>query len=144
MLTTDIEKAIHKNLPAEVGAMLQQQLAELERLRPLEKELAASVLKTKALQSEVYMHQTINTRETELKLLADKVTREQDKLAVTLAQSATKEAERRADAIMKLVETIFRSPVVATSVMGNMPVSTGSGAYPVSMPFNTTQTTSST
>ena len=123
-MTDEINEAIKKNLPAQVGDSLQQELAELKKLRAksatddakiidLINNVAGWKLEADKMRDELNAHGKLAEREKAVE--KRELTQSLNDLRVTLSN------ERRAE-VVDLVRTIFRSPITTKSISGTVPV----------------------
>lgn len=113
MLQTEMQEVIKKNLPAEVGDVLRQELAAgklaQERLLLIEeqnKELTKRVDKYRL--REVEMESVLNREKA--------VTERENKAEVESFRLKAEESEKRAILAVLLVEKVFRSPVYSKNI----------------------------
>ena len=123
-LSEDIRAAIDKNLPAEVGKMLQDRLAKVDELQAAfdtshERHLAC-IEERDDLKNKLAAHKDLDQRESLSTRRESEVTERERKMElneykVTAAQDAKRD-------IKELVATVFRNPKIVHSVESNGPV----------------------
>lgn len=144
-LDTEILESIKKNLPEHVGTVLKNELAELERLRKIEKRCEQLEKDNQQMRSmRVTYDDTLKLQskmdEREKALDA----RERD-MKVAILEIKLEEANKRSEIGKGLVETIFKSPVIMRTLNGSLPVGVGvpypgGSAVGMTAPANVTET----
>ena len=148
----EINESIKKNLPAQVGEVLIEQLNLLkeyklkdiqksEKIGELQESLVSCNNEKNKLQVKIYMHEEIDKREAAVK---------DRELKQDLRDLEVKFSELRRQDSIKLVELVFKSPTYQRVVSGNTPVpvegsagSNGSYSTPgavIQSPFSTVET----
>lgn len=145
-IAAELKAIIEKNLPAQVGAVLQQHLKDAEALK------AANLRLELALKEQKDISKILEKALEELRAL--KVTKEaQDKKALELearernmhleiAHVKMAFIDQKCAAIQSLVDTVFRNPRLTYSESGQVPVRSGGndGSYVGSHNFSKTTT----
>lgn len=135
-LTQELNDVIKKTLPAHVGNMLAQELAELATLRVTVASLNAEVSVSCAINNELKskLAKMAANEKTDAELAAKITDIEKRELRMELVHMQLKISGERREEIKGLVTQLFRSPMRTEVMNGNMPIAvpglTGTGNYP--------------
>ena len=133
MKMTEINAIIKKQLPAEVGKALKEELAELTQLRKLVKEMEATAAKQDERIKELY---ALNNYHYAIKEREEKVVTDEEAIAASNSRLATQKqlvelkdkmlGERNSD-LKEVVLSVFANNKFKYTENGMMPVSIGGG-----------------
>ena len=120
LYSEDLMEAIRKSLPAQTVGVLQQELAELERLRGVDQELKDTKEKLSKAQND---HRTASAevdrrraQEADLEKREKAVTDAEIRQEVTLLKTRLEESDKRSQIVQDLAKTVFRNSVVQETV----------------------------
>jgi chromosome segregation ATPase len=139
VITPEIRKMIEDQLPGQVGTILKDRLALLDKLEPLAKslqqdntDLRTEVTGLKAsLQDQAALAKTLE----ELKTRQEDVARREREMKVTILELRVLEAERRADNAYELVRTLVKTPDRIKSITESASTPVGVNGGPNSCGF---------
>lgn len=136
-----IEKAIEKNLPNQVGKVLKERLSQADKDAELADSLTITLKKAKKEISELSLkiskYSDIESKLKKLETLGDEIEKKLTGQKIFEAELKASAAEARANEIAGFVGMVFKSPVFRTSVFGNRQIPNGQYGL---MPDNFNQT----
>lgn len=133
VITPEIRKMIEDQLPGQVGTILKDRLALLDKLEPLAKALQQDnttlIERVNALLRDIQDQEVLDKKLEELKARQEEVTRRERDMTVTLLELKVAEAEKRADNSFELVRTLVRTPdrIKSITESANTPVGVNGG-----------------
>jgi hypothetical protein len=128
-----------KHLPEYVGKELREVISDRERLKAKveNQEIAINSFRSsqerlveanESMQAQLSAHRDMDAKTS---LLEER----ERNLEVALLKQKLECAAETNQKLFELVGLIFKSPIIKSEIHGNIPVSPGNGAYPVSAPF---------
>ena len=139
-MTEEIRAIIEKNLPAQVGTVLNEVLQQGEKDAA---ELKATVIAYDDARKEIEKHlikieeyRQFDKRNSELGARENVVAEKERNQKVFEAEIKATESEKRATELAGFVGMVFKSPVYRTSVFGSQSVASGQYGT-LQQPFNT-------
>lgn len=133
VITPEIRKMIEDQLPGQVGTILKDRLALLDRLEPLSRTLTQETVdlraKVEGLEKQILDQTALDKKLLELKTLQEDVASRERDMKVTLLELRAAEAERRADNAYELVRTLVKTPdrIKSITESANVPVGVNGG-----------------
>jgi hypothetical protein len=122
MLSDEVKLSIEKNLPGEVGSVLKQRLLQAD----------TDATEVMALRGEIKLLKDDLNKLSVLKKTLDSleardaaIAKREQAMEVFEAKLKQAESDKRADAVTKIVELVFHSPVYFRSVNGSVPFPSG-------------------
>jgi len=135
----EIREAIEKNLPLQVGKVLQKELAALEQLRKEFDELTAQYETVSEKNDELnelkLKSEDLDKKETEVRLKQEKVDNQTKDLELNLLKKECEMTLASQNNIYQLVNNLFRNIEFRRSVYGTVPMQDNQG-YISSQNFN--------
>jgi hypothetical protein len=117
----EIKDIISKNLPEQVGTILKDRLHQAEQdaeyIVLLERKLSERDAEIKTLYSTISDYKSMNIHKEHLDRLQEELDKRERAIILEVTNIKLEEAIKRSDATYRLVEHIFRSPVVKKQIM---------------------------
>lgn len=133
VITPEIRKMIEDQLPGQVGTILKDRLALLDKLEPLSRTLTQETLdlraKVEGLEKQILDQTALDKKRAELTTLQEDVARRERDMKVTMLELRAAEAEKRADNAYELVRTLVKTPdrIKTITESANTPVGVNGG-----------------
>lgn len=112
-MTEEIKAIIEKNLPAQVGEILQKQLAEgvrnAKELEAMERLFNAETKRTTELRERIEEYKNLDDRNSKLEIREKSVTEKEFMLDMSVIKIQLEEANKRADMVMTFTNGLVRN-----------------------------------
>lgn len=136
-----ISQAIQDNLPAATTRELNKYLtqakeneAELNKRMELIKKQSDEIVE---LRDKLEAYKKKESKYSELSIRERQIEKRENTLEVKIAQEAVVQAEKRANGIHQLAETVFRNRSMTREVVGSAPTPNAHGGYPTQPTYET-------
>lgn len=141
-INTELQDAIRRNLPAEIGATLRGELESLATTREENARLKAQLkeLNTKAdeLRAELQRSGAVQARDLAVSVREEEIAKREHAQEVFEAKLKAAEAEKRAQGLYELVALVFKNQQARETVFSNDSVVLPAGTYLSTAPKSST------
>lgn len=122
-LKKQINTAIEKDLPNQIGTVLKEKLAQAEKdaeeIITLRKQVEKFEKSKKEMIEEINQHNSLDFKKREIEAQEKTLNEKKRDQRVFEAELKVKEADKRAEEMYGIVQTVFKSPVYRKNSFGN-------------------------